>query len=337
MVQTKLCLIIELIDQLAKDVMQMRHSVTLLIFFVIGIYVINVPKITVAQDDRIAISVENAAQLTLLARLEGHTPVESFGAIVFGLTFSPDSQTLASGSHDTTVKLWDVASGTEKATLTDAEAPVVVVAYNADGTTLSAAGYDTLMRTYDTASGELISTWDLMPEEEFASSLGLVFSPDGATFLLPGPDGLYLYDMATTNRRTIETSVDVFRGGNAAFSTDGTQIALTGEEEGNQIHVLDAATGAEVQTLTGPDDARYAIDALAFNAQWLAVVDFYLTIDVFDRATGEMVARLRGVEFEGINGVYSLVFSPDGTILASGATGTPDINKETIHLWDVAT
>jgi WD40 repeat protein len=37
--------------------------------------------------------------------------------LVYSLAFSPDGKTLASGSEDITINLWDVASGKEMRTL----------------------------------------------------------------------------------------------------------------------------------------------------------------------------------------------------------------------------
>jgi WD40 repeat protein len=45
--------------------------------------------------------------------LEGHTNW------IYAVAFSTDSQTLASGSHDETIKLWDVKTGKSLKTLRD--------------------------------------------------------------------------------------------------------------------------------------------------------------------------------------------------------------------------
>ena len=50
---------------------------------------------------------DGKAQATLM----GHM------GVVSSVAFSPDGKTLASGSSDKTIKLWDVATGKEQATL----------------------------------------------------------------------------------------------------------------------------------------------------------------------------------------------------------------------------
>ena len=53
------------------------------------------------------------------------------------VAFSPDGTTLASGSTDSTIKFWDVASGKERATFRGHRHHVIAVAYSPDGKTLA--------------------------------------------------------------------------------------------------------------------------------------------------------------------------------------------------------
>ena len=55
------------------------------------------------------------------------------------VAFSPDGKTLAAASYDLTVKVWDVATRKELATLQGTEA-VWSVAFSPDGKTLASAG-----------------------------------------------------------------------------------------------------------------------------------------------------------------------------------------------------
>jgi WD40 repeat protein len=63
------------------------------------------------------------------------------------VAFAPDGKTLASGSIDGTVKLWDVASGQVRATLTGTS-----VAFAADGKTLVSGGEDYTVKLWDLTS-----------------------------------------------------------------------------------------------------------------------------------------------------------------------------------------
>jgi hypothetical protein len=99
------------------------------------------------------------------------------------VAFSPDGRTLAAGDRGAAVKLWDVATGTERATLA---APgeknaavnfveeVSALAFAPDGRTLAVAVEQTV-RLWDVATGRFVAS--------LAGHAGkvqcLAYSPDG--------------------------------------------------------------------------------------------------------------------------------------------------------------
>lgn len=104
------------------------------------------------------------------ARLQGHRKA------VNCFVFSPDGQTLASGSEDTTIKLWDTSTGQERATFEGQGDFVKSVAFSSDGRTLASASWGTI-KLWDTASGKEVATLRC-PIRDVNS---LSFSPDGNT------------------------------------------------------------------------------------------------------------------------------------------------------------
>ena len=77
---------------------------------------------------------------------------------VFSVAYSPDGKTLASGSADNTIKLWDVATGKNIITLRGHTNSIDSVTFSPDGKTLASGSWDNTIKLWDVASGKNTAT-----------------------------------------------------------------------------------------------------------------------------------------------------------------------------------
>jgi len=167
---------------------------------------------------------EEEASYKIAKTLVGHNgPVTS-------VTFSPDGQTIASASWDSTIKLWNAGTGNLIRTLAG-HSLVSSVTFSPDGQTIASASDDATIKLWNTETGNLIRT--LAGHGSLVRSV--TFSPDGNSIASASHDRtIKLWNAGTGNLiRTLAghngpvTSV--------TFSPDGRFIASASYAEAIKI------------------------------------------------------------------------------------------------------
>ncbi|ULB45466.1 WD40 repeat domain-containing protein [Limnospira fusiformis KN01] len=261
--------------------------------------------------------------------------------------------------RDDILKLWDLETGTELATLTGHSNSVNAVAIAPDGKRAVSASDDNTLKLWDLETGTELATltghsswvravaitpdgkravsassdktlklWDLETGTELATLTGhsswvraVAITPDGKRAVSASMDKtLKLWDL---ERGTELATLKGHRWVNAvAIAPDGKRaVSASG-----QLKLWDLERGTELATLKGHSDSVWGV-AIAPDGKRAVSASDDSTLKLWDLETGTALATLTGHSLP----VRAVAIAPHGKQAVSGSW------DETLKLWDLAT
>lgn len=246
---------------------------------------------------------------------------QSDSSAITSVVISDDNQYLVSGTTDSgwrddyTARVWDLAKGTEIASMAH-EVSVRSVDISPDGKYIATGSCDRTARIWDLSTGEIVHS---LFHPDTHTILTVTFSPNGAYLVTGTRQSVSIHVWEVSSGKEIArmlhddyvTAVDI--------SPDGKYIAAGCDSRGHSIYVWEIRTGKEVFHLYH-DAGIYSID-FSPDGEYLLSSSQDLTVRVWDADTGEELSRLAGI------GANTVSFSPDGDYVYAG-----DYN-ENVQIW----
>jgi WD40 repeat protein len=219
------------------------------------------------------------------------------------ITFSPDSKSIASDSGDGgVVRLWDIASGTEKAAYARHRAAVRSLAFLSEDTIVASAGEDATIRLWDVATGkQVFSVLD---------------------------DSRRIWNSRATREESPEVLFErTGPTGDISASDDGKMV-VSAYRDGT-LTSWDATRGVAVRRVRLDCSGQISEVAFAPNGKTIVASDTGNgTLGLWDLTNGRNIHRV-AVDKGGI--IRSLAFASEGDVIATGS------DDGTVTLWETNT
>ena len=241
-------------------------------------------------------------------------------SMILDSALSPDGKLLATGGSGGATRVWDAATGHELFRLNNLGSTTYGITFSPDGKRIATGDSNSVAHVWDAATGAPLLALIGHADEVW----DVAFSPDGKRLATASLDNTArIWDLTTGQTvLTLTNHTDTVYG--IAYSPDGTRLA-TASRDGT-AKLWDAATGQELFTLKGHTSTLIRV-TFSPDSKYLVSASQDRTIKLWDVATGE--------EFLTLPGLWSGVFSPDGTRLATVDADSGTVNIYTLQIEDL--
>ena len=270
------------------------------------------------------------------ALLQGHRgPVKSVAVRSDGKILAS-----ASGGMDACIKLWDLETRKEIATLRDDQGhkgAVNCVAFSPDGTLLASGGADQTVKLWDVDKMQVLATLN----KHSGPVNGVAFSPDGNWLVssgfvvdpkqLPSSDLQWkngeaqLWNVAERKHERLLSSIPTTGILSVSFAPDGKTVAVS-TSNASDMRLIDVDTGKEIGKYYQGAGFVFRV-AYSPDGQTVAGAGSQQKVFLLDVPGKKIRLTLQGHQGH----VYSLAWAPDGKTLATGS------HDGVIKFWNPAT
>jgi WD40 repeat protein len=240
------------------------------------------------------------------------------------VAFSPDGTKIATGSNDSSLKIWDVATGLLIRTMfAGSSSRIYSIAFSPDGLKVLAGLDNNSAKLWNVSNGAVIRAFP----GHTSAIYSVAFSPDGTKVLTGSGDWTAkLWDEATGAiiRTFTGHTMQIW---SVAYSPDGTKV-VTGSYD-RTAKVWNADSGNEIRSITAHS---WGVDFATFSPDGTMLFTCGYDTDaggakLWNAATGALLRTYAGHTPK----VSCVAFSPDATKVLTGYWISPSI------LWDAVT
>ena len=283
--------------------------------------------INISPDHTIIVSVNLNNRIELLRANDGHLikTIDGHTSLITSVSFSPDGKTIASGSRDKTIKLWNTINGKLLTTIDDKKYGhkdfINHVNFSPNGKTIASASKDKTVKLWnirDVNNVKLIKEFNQHKDSVWY----VTFSPNGKFIASASRDkSIKVWNSKGIELETFEGHTDVVSS--VSFNADNQTIA-SGSVDGT-IRIWQSQrykTTSLPKILLGHNKGVYDV-SFSPDGTMIASGSEDGTIKLWQYLNSRLIKTIPG------NGspVYGISFSPDGNTIASAH------KNKTVNIW----